>query len=158
MTIKQKFNEFVTNPHYTTNESKLGLLGELIIQEYFGGEMSDNVWDHEKDLIIEGEGVEIKTQARWKLKNAFTIPYSTTQYNKCKNVPHLVFVEPGKNKEIRIYEDLRMQRDFNTTTDTYGRKRYTVNVNNTTLVHTLQEPEIWDLIMKYSGTETKYLV
>jgi len=66
----------------------LGILGEKIIAKYFRDagcivEESLNVFDSEKDMIINGKNVEVKTNTPLFYYDSFTIPQN--QYNKIMN-------------------------------------------------------------------------
>jgi hypothetical protein len=89
-----------------TNKEKLGKIGEEIVSHFLNGTLSENKYDDKKDMIVDGKFVEVKTQPRWKKENSFTVDESKTQNNffKCLTVDRLIFVEPGKNDEIRIFE------------------------------------------------------
>lgn len=157
--ILKEFNNLIKLSHYNTDEAKLGLLGELLIQDIYGGELSEDLFDSSKDLVIKGVEVEVKTQARWKLRNAFTIPGTSHQINKCKSVQELYFVEPGKNFNIRIYKAPAVQkRNFKTVYDNYNNKKYIMPVESLDLIRTCSLKGVWNEMMKYSVTNLKYLI
>jgi hypothetical protein len=90
-----------------TNEELLGKIGELIVNKYLGGILSNDKYDAKKDITLQdGTLVEVKTQPRYVKRNCFTIEDTKAgnQLQKCINVHRLFFVEPGKNHKIRIYE------------------------------------------------------
>lgn len=81
--------------------NELGLMGEKIIINYLSEEghivkHSVDKYDSEKDLIVEGKKVEVKTQVPFLLENSFT--FKPDQLRKCRNVDVLYFVSVPANK------------------------------------------------------------
>lgn len=81
----------------------LGGLGEQFVKDYFEYKecvvnLSKNQYDMEKDMMIDGESVEVKTVVPFITKNALAI--SESQLHKCMNVDRLIFVvyPPDKDK------------------------------------------------------------
>lgn len=73
----------------------LGKTGEKIIanelsKQGFVIEHSINNFDSEKDLLVNGKKIEIKTEQPYVLKNSITI--RETQLKKCRSVDFLFFV------------------------------------------------------------------
>ena len=78
-----------------TSQSKLGRAGETLVINYFSKlgkkiEASVDQFDSEKDLLIDGEKYEVKTQVPFIVKDAFT--FKPSQLKKCKNVKKVIFV------------------------------------------------------------------
>src|SRR3990167_10935216 len=66
----------------TSNNEKviteLGTLGEQLVAEYLtiiGKKviLSDNIYDPEKDMLVDGEKVEVKTETPYVTRNALTV-------------------------------------------------------------------------------------
>ena len=73
----------------------LGALGEEIVGKVleeagFNIKQSDDKYDSEKDFLIEGLKVEVKTVVPWFKENALTI--DAKQYPKCFNADYVIFV------------------------------------------------------------------
>jgi hypothetical protein len=65
-----------------TNRIRLGELGEALFCLLEKCERSDDPFDSEKDAVdANGKTVEIKTQARYRYKNMFTIRAKMTNIN-----------------------------------------------------------------------------
>ena len=81
-------------------QKALGDIGEKIVARYHRSlgmivEESINPADSVKDLMINNETAEVKTQSLFFKENAFTI--KTNQLKKCMSVKHLFFVEAPSN-------------------------------------------------------------
>lgn len=88
---------------------QLGLLGEALVAEHFGVPINENLFDTEKDLVVDGKTVEVKTQNRHPTKSLLTIaaPVGSLGLNnfaKCFHVDSLIFVEYDSSDTIRIWE------------------------------------------------------
>ena len=73
----------------------LGMLGEKIVAKHFRDnghqvEESLNVFDSDKDMIIDGNNVEVKTNAPLIYYDSFSFPKS--QYNKIMNAHRVYWV------------------------------------------------------------------
>lgn len=81
----------------------LGMLGEKIIAKHFRDngssvEESLNIFDSEKDMIIDGYNVEVKTNAPLIYYDSFSIPKN--QYNKIMNSHRVYWLSvPLQTKE-----------------------------------------------------------
>lgn len=137
------------NTHYNSTESKLGLLGEIIVKHIFNAEMSEDLYDSSKDMTAEGLNIEVKTQARWKKLNCFTI-WKNQNIRKCLTVDKLIFVEPGLNFEIRVFECL----DRTTLEDD---KRFLFPVKNMLLIRTIIDETLNNIMINLAKTEYRYL-
>ena len=78
-----------------SNQEILGKTGEKIVSNYFQRqrmivEHSIDNFDREKDLIVEGKNVEVKTMQPYVYKNAFS--FKKNQLKKCKSVDRFVIV------------------------------------------------------------------
>ena len=73
----------------------IGALGEEIVDKVlkeagFNVQKSEDKYDSEKDFLVEGLKVEVKTVVPWFTENALTIDAS--QYRKCYNADYVIFV------------------------------------------------------------------
>ncbi len=102
----------------------LGQEGENLVASWFKEhgfvvKKSEDQYDDRKDLLINDEAVEVKTQTVYRkfpfmgeFKPSFTVPIiedtkiHRNQLNKCLNVEHLIFVSRSSNTDlnVRIYE------------------------------------------------------
>jgi len=78
------------------NKTQCGAMGEYLVRKVFSQmgynvKLSDNPYDSEKDMTINGKLCEVKTQQRYHLKKMLTI--RDNQINKCQNADILIFVE-----------------------------------------------------------------
>lgn len=97
---------------------KTGDLGEKLVAKYYRNigssvEESLDLFDYEKDMMINNQSCEVKTQQRWHLQRAFTI--KPNQVKKCEDVDLLVIVEtPSKynNMSVVLYEFPKDKRKF----------------------------------------------
>ncbi|MAG01989.1 hypothetical protein CMI42_01515 [Candidatus Pacearchaeota archaeon] len=109
------------------NEKKmlqLGFEGEKLVKAIYERmgyivELSEDSWDLEKDMLVDGKTCEVKTQIPVITQNCMAI--KTSQYEKCTNVDILIFVEIpysnkyGVNETVNIYQALdREVREFRT--------------------------------------------
>lgn len=81
--------------NYVSNADILGRMGEKIIANYLNSkghsvEESIDHYDYEKDLLVDGKKVEVKTEAPFVMQNAFSV--RENQLKKCRNVDILYFV------------------------------------------------------------------
>jgi hypothetical protein len=80
----------------------MGRAGETIIVNYCtaAGQkvtLSEDQYDSQKDMIIDGLKVEVKTQVPYIYKNAFS--FKPNQLRKCKNADRVIFISvPSKEK------------------------------------------------------------
>lgn len=79
----------------------LGRAGESIIFNYFvkNGkkvEISVNQFDSQKDMIVEGKNVEVKTQVPFITKNSFS--FKRNQLNKCMTADEVYFISVPTKK------------------------------------------------------------
>ena len=75
--------------------NELGLAGEKVVINMLSSlglkvESSINKYDSEKDMLVDGKKVEVKTQVPFVMQNAFT--FKPNQLNKCRSVDVLYFV------------------------------------------------------------------
>lgn len=99
----------------TQMNEALGKTGEHIVKKVFIEEghtvvMSDDPYDSIKDMTIDGQTVEVKTQMRYVIRNAFTI--EKKQLKKCMNVDILLFVNVPIDNIIEIYQYMKKETLF----------------------------------------------
>lgn len=87
----------------------LGDLGERTVLRWFNyhgiqGERTDDWFDAEKDMTVEGKTVEVKTLLPIYMYNAFCLPFK--QGPKCDEVDRLIFLQIPKNggEALELYE------------------------------------------------------
>ena len=66
------------------------LVGKVLEEAGFKVKQSEDKYDSEKDFLIEGLKVEVKTVVPWFKENALTI--NASQYPKCFNADYVIFV------------------------------------------------------------------
>ena len=123
---------------------ELGSIGEDLVADLYrrqGSEvaLSENKYDSVKDMLVDGQTCEVKTQMPYFLKKMFTI--KVNQYFKCMNADKLIWVEaPSKHNDYRIdiYESpQRGMREFRKY-KAQGRDMYGMNFCDTTLIDSLE--------------------
>lgn len=100
----------------------LGDLGERTVLKWFNyhgiqGERSEDWYDNKKDMVVEGQTIEVKTLLPIYMYNAFCLPFK--QGRKCDEVDRLIFVKIPKNggEALELYEsekDEDGKRDYYT--------------------------------------------
>jgi hypothetical protein len=80
----------------------LGSMGEKIVAKYLRGcgrtvEESINPLDNEKDLLVDGKKIEVKTQVPFLKENAFS--FRENQLKKCLGVEEVWFVNVPSNSD-----------------------------------------------------------
>lgn len=115
----------------------LGKTGEKIISNFFSKigkvvEHSINNFDSTKDMTVDGQKIEVKTQVPFVMKNAFT--FKKNQLKKCLGVDKVIFVSvpnsivshysAGKVYEI---ESSKLKYNFYITKD--GRDMILIDIN-----------------------------
>ena len=118
--ILSSFKQISEQTHYkSNNNAKLGLLGELLVKYIIGGTLSDDLYDSEKDLILEdGSTAEVKVATYFQKTGEFFIKdnASQTTIQKLTSVDHVYFIE-RKKKTIVLHKntksDYRFYRNWN---------------------------------------------
>ncbi len=142
-----------------SNQEILGKTGEKIVSNYFQRqrmivEHSIDNFDREKDLIVEGKNVEVKTMQPYVYKNAFS--FRKNQLKKCKSVDRFVIVSvpPLINVKYKyggkIFEVTSNFSYFEYTTK-FGMEMFGINIEQAavTELYTLSTPENIELL-KYA--------
>jgi len=89
--------------------TELGEIGEELVYTYMVSRgntvaYSENPFDSTKDLIVNGEFVEVKTQCRNRPPlNCFSTQKKPTNLQKCMEVKFLLFVEFDDSDTLRIW-------------------------------------------------------
>lgn len=136
----------------------LGRLGEELVAKVLKGTLSYEKYDGEKDMVFgDGTYVEVKTQPRWKNANCFTIDETVTNnnINKCLNVDRLIFVEPGLNDNIRIYECIDRTYAIK---KPRGKETYCFSVDNMKLITTIVDKDLCNKMISLSNTDKAWLI
>lgn len=94
---------------------EIGDIGERLVQSslqryHKNVVLSENKFDSVKDMMADGETVEVKTLVRIKIYNAFCI--GSSQIDKCMKVDRLFFVHISRGDSVDIYEALNPRRTF----------------------------------------------
>jgi hypothetical protein len=144
---------------------ELGELGEEIALIYFASKgcdvkMSDSIYDSDKDMIVDGVPVEIKTQTRLRHRNLFTTHRSSTNLVKCMKVEELIFVEFDESDTIKIWrvQDRAHHTDYQITIPrTKGMRGWYINKNEIgpgcMLLTTFKVPQITNRMKALSTSQ-----
>lgn len=151
MTREEKMNE-------------LGLMGEKVVTNMLNRlhpglviEHSVNKFDSEKDMLVDGKKVEVKTESPFVFKDCFS--FRPNQLRKCRNVDVLYIVSVPHVK-FRHYSDGWVYRivpsEYKTIeyTTKYGVKMIGIPIKQEAVipVYQMTMEEITEL-MKYSNTD-----
>lgn len=141
-----------------TRIEKLGDLGENIVVQRLGGVRSSNKYDAEKDLILNGESVEVKTQGRYNKANCFVVDetFTNNQIHKCSTVDRLLFIEPGKGQKIRIWEC--HDRNYTVRNIRYNKESYCFDINKMELLDEFVDDSLWCQMVDLTSTNPKWFV
>jgi hypothetical protein len=90
----------------------LGAVGEGLVRRFFQSQgkiviMSEDKYDDEKDMIVNGKTVEVKTLLPVYKYNSFCLPCN--QSKKCESVDRLIFIEVPDmpQNEVVFYESIK---------------------------------------------------
>lgn len=141
--------------------AKLGDLGERLVANYFSEQgkqitLSLDPYDFNKDMLIDDELCEVKTQQLWHMENAFTV--TEKQLRKCNTADRLIFVEtPSKynGNQIHIYEFPKDKRQTKILNTCDGRTMHLYLKRRANLLTTIDDPIIIELFSKYSVSKWK---
>ena len=137
---------------------KTGDLGEKLVAKYYRNigssvEESLDLFDYEKDMMINNQSCEVKTQQRWHIQGAFTI--NPNQVKKCEEVDLLVIVEtPSKynNMSVVLYEFPKDKRKFYRKKTNDGRWMYCIKTTLGKVLTTYTNPVIINQFNRYSNS------
>jgi len=105
-----------------------GNLGERLVAHYFRNlghtvVESLDLYDNKKDMLIDGQTTEVKTQQMWHREDAFSV--KKDQLAKCTSVDRLIFVETPSTENgniVRMWEFPKEKREVFTKMTKDGRK------------------------------------
>ena len=137
---------------------KTGDLGEKLVAKYYRNigssvEESLDLFDYEKDMMVNNQSCEVKTQQRWHIQGAFTI--NPNQVKKCEEVDLLVIVEtPSKynNMSVVLYEFPKDKRKFYRKKTNDGRWMYCIKTTLGKVLTTYTNPVIINQFNRYSNS------
>jgi hypothetical protein len=136
---------------YKTKAEKLGYLGEALVQHHFGGQLSEEKFDPDKDAILpSGQLLQIKTQNRNKYKDVFSVNVmSKNAVENCLNVDRLFFVEYDISSCIKIWECVDRESHIFYKTN-YGDHMVGWPISKMTLLKEIDDKELSDQMKSYS--------
>lgn len=138
----------------------LGRAGETIIFNYFvkNGkkvEVSVNQFDSQKDMIVEGKNIEVKTQVPFITKNSFS--FKKNQLKKCVSADEVYFISVPTKKnhfsEGKVYSIRGSDIQYKEFKTKDGREMILVPIEqeNMKLVFEVSEEER-ELLVRYSSS------
>ena len=142
----------------------LGMLGEKIVAKYFrdNGSMVEeslNIFDSEKDMVIDGRNIEVKTNAPLIYYDSFSFPKS--QYNKIINCHRVYWVSVPLQKQEDEFAGCVFEMDpkvaklhiitFRSGKKTIGLKRQQEGMK---IIHRIEDPS---LLKHLRNLSTSYL-
>lgn len=141
--------------------TKTGDLGERLVAHYFrqlghNVQESLHLFDNKKDMMIDNETVEVKTQQPWHREDAFTV--KKNQLRKCKNVDRLIFVETPSIENgnvVNIWEFPKDKRDVLIKNTNDGREMCLYLKRRANLIVKVEENFIVDQFKNYSISKWK---
>lgn len=140
----------------------LGMLGEKIVAKHFRDsghqvEESLNVFDSDKDMIIDGNNVEVKTNAPLIYYDSFSFPKS--QYNKIINSHRVYWVSVPLQTKHDLYAGCIFEMDpkvaklhtitFNSGEKIIGLKRHQ---DGMTLIRRIEDPTLLKQLKELSSS------
>lgn len=141
-----------------TDEEELGDVGEDVVATILTATKATDKYDSDKDLtLFDGTEVEVKTQVRWVSENSFSVPSTHTgnQLRKCLNVERLLFVEPGRNGFVRVYDCI--DRSYRIK-ELEGRVSYLFDISKMNLIFNQKSDKICKKMVNLTKTDPIYLV
>ena len=135
--------------------NELGLMGEKIVINMLNEQgckvkTSVDKYDSEKDMVVDGKKVEVKTQVPFIMQNAFT--FKPNQLRKCRGVDELYFVSVPAGRHGDKWEGWIFKADPKTFTT---RQYKTKDGRDMILVD--REQEALTPVLKMSNEEIKEL-
>lgn len=151
-----------SNKDRSTSMVHLGRAGEVIFGNYMSGQgkmvvYSVNQYDNQKDMKIDGESYEVKTQVPFVLENAFTV--KENQLRKLKTANHTVFISvPNKERphwsdgKVYMIDSSRIDDVIRRRKTKDGRQMILLPISEMSELFTINEDETI-LLQKYSVSE-----
>jgi hypothetical protein len=137
--------------------NQLGIAGEKLVSNFFRRlghkvEESLSTYDRVKDMIVDGETCEVKTQQPFHTENAFTM--KENQLTKCRNVAKLIFVEaPSRNSNsIKIWDVPKENRKFRIRVTEDGRTMYLLDKGRMDLLDKIEDAVIVNEMKSFSNS------
>jgi len=142
------------------NITTLGRAGETIIFNYFvkNGkkvEVSVNQFDSQKDMVVEGKNIEVKTQVPFVTKDCFS--FKRTQLKKCVSADEVYFISVPTKKnhfsEGKVYKISGCDIEYKEYKTRDGRDMILIPIKqeNMKMVFEVSEEEK-ELLVKYSSS------
>jgi hypothetical protein len=142
-----------------SSQAKLGRAGETIVLNWFSSQgkqfqVSVDQYDSQKDMIVEGKKVEVKTQVPFVIKNSFS--FKENQLRKCLNADYVYFVSVPNEKrphhssgKVYCIESSNIKFNYYTTKD--GRNMVLIPIDQEGMkeVFTMSENEA-KILQRYS--------
>jgi hypothetical protein len=145
------------------NIERLGKAGESILSNYFSSqgmkvEISVNQFDSQKDMIVEGKVVEVKTQVPFVTKDSFT--FKPNQLKKCVNADEVYFISVPTVKrhfsegKVYVIKGSEIQYKKHKTKD--GREMILIPINQDVMKEVFEVSEQEKkLLVQYSSSNWK---
>ncbi len=140
-------------------QAKMGRAGETIVHNWlnkngFVVEASVDQYDSEKDMLVEGKKIEVKTQVPFVIKDAFSILQK--QLNKCLKADMVYFVSVPNTKHMhysdgKVYriESNKIKYQFHKTKD--GRQMILIPIRQSDMIEVFQmSPKECQILQRYS--------
>jgi hypothetical protein len=142
-----------------SDQAKLGRAGETIVMNYFNKkgvivESSVDQYDSQKDMLVDGKKVEVKTQVPFVSKDSFS--FKKNQLKKCRNADMVFFVSvPNEKREhysagkVYAIESKKLQHTEYTTKD--GRDMVLIPIKQEGMKEVFSmTPEECKILQRYS--------
>lgn len=147
--------------HNSERRTKTGELGEKLVARYYRSlgftvEESLDLFDTNKDFMVDNKTCEVKAQQAWHKENSFSV--KPNQLKKCNDVDILIFVEtPSKYNQntVRLYEMPKDKRKTKTLRTSDGRTMHLFSKNNAILLKTITDENIVKQFERYSLSKWK---
>jgi hypothetical protein len=137
-----------------SNKVRLGEIGEKLVADLVNGVRFTDPYAMNGDLVdSNGSIVEVKTQVRWRVANAFTVDASASnQLPKCLSVDRLMFVEFDSTNKVKIWEaPARGNRDYDIRTTKYGKTMAAFPISSMTLIKTINDSDLASEMRSFSS-------
>ncbi len=140
----------------------LGMLGEKVVAKYLrdrGHEVNEslNVFDSAKDMVVDGENVEVKTQAPFIIHDSFSI--ATNQLTKIQNSHRVYWVCVPLSKTYDAYAGFIFEMDpkvakHHTIRLKSGREMvcFKRNQPGMTIVHKIKDQKLFEHLKELSSS------
>lgn len=140
--------------------SMLGRAGETIILNHFvkkgkNVEVSVNQFDSQKDMLVEGKSIEVKTQVPFITKNSFS--FKKNQLKKCVSADEVYFISVPTNKkhfsEGKVYSIRGSDIEYKEFKTRDGREMILIPIEQKNMREVFEvSSEEKELLVKYSSS------